>query len=1509
MTEPFFHTSTSPPGIEAAIKQPVTLCPGNAPLVLLPVRLETRFFPVPDGAAELRIRIYPDKIHIDSHEPTLTPAEREAGARYWDQDWRAGADNAARLAAWRELAMRCGTERAAWIVRTLVPTNLAQRPAEATLPSMPLSPTPALPAPGPPPRGAENAWRQAPKAQLMPDRWVAVLHVAGQAPLVATGPDVSRPLAVGPDPSPTATESPTPALDQVAIDPDMQWLVDFDAALACGMALRVAVPPTALAAGLDSLLVFGVAASLSAPAAASALADLLDAHQYTDGLEFLAPGTATNNTEERRAGGGSADTDHAISFERAVQREPSSAPNARRLGRSLGLSDSRAALSLGRIGQATRDHDRDAQSMNTALWSVGWGYFLSNLVGVQTGLSVPAMDWVRGHARDFVRACGPFAPLRFGSQPYGVLPVSSLNLWTPGAQGAAAGLHTQLRDLLLALREQVWRPAVSQVPRIGLRQSPPDPDADLADLMRIDGVSQRARLRGVMGRHTLEHLYALTAQSFGELADSQQAVAARLLQRLGLPVSAQRLPALARLFFEPSMREVTAPLVQVGEGAAGRPLQPDYIGSLLEAPTVQSLIDLHPVAGCSLLQALLRHALLREYANAAARLVATLPGQDLAVLLRDAELVDMVDSPVVDFQLAQPAATLHWQRQLDMRVPAFTGSATVRQFLQSPGWHVTAELSELRQMREAMEHLRTLDIDCLTVLLQSTLDLGSHRLDAWITSLATQRLAEMTSPSATGTIVGGYGWVENLQPAAAAAMVPPQSLPPGEPGPLYTVPTDSGFIHAPSFNHAAAAALLRNAHLGPSGRPSSNDPFSIQLSSRRAKDAAWLLGAVRQGQPLGALLGYRLERRLHELQLDRFIAPLRALAPLDARLPGVPAAEGATALPASPAIHVLDGLALLRRRQDPPDALLEQALQAASPDQRIMLERELAALDDALDGLGDALTAETAYQLARGNPSRLASTLATVTQGETPPAELEVIQAHRSGTAITHRMLVLMSGGPQTGPGWMASASSPLAGSERMLNAWVSRLLGDATKVRCTVERFNPQSGEVVQAQSFALAELALTPLDFVHFAQVHGASGAEAGATSYVEQLVLYHARRRSGGFGAVEHLRLQHARTVALTVGESTLFDVLEQARAVRWLFEGVRAVRPDDFGHGARGVNGTVDLGDLEARVVRAENLLATAHRTLASLIAAGVASAAEPLRTAMLGIAAFGVTQAVPCVALGDTSEGRAALLRQGAALLMLSQARLDRGVTLRAQALAPQAQARCDQLLERGRAVFGERFVLLPTFTMDAEGGTELKSALAGSTQIQGGDSLQAHAWLARSARVRDACARLADCMRGAEALGAGDRLSLAVAQLPLDLSQRWVGLPPLPGTSLALGKLSLVVQAATSLNPTLPMCGLLVDEWVEVVPSREETTAIAFQLDPPNSCAPQNILIAVPPVPGADWTTETLRQVLAETLDLAKLRGVHPGLLGDAAQYLPATVLAFNAADDAVSTNLSALAG
>jgi hypothetical protein len=50
-----------------------------------------------------------------------------------------------------------------------------------------------------------------------------------------------------------------------------------------------------------------------------------------------------------------------------------------------------------------------------------------------------------------------------------------------------------------------------------------------------------------------------------------------------------------------------------------------------------------------------------------------------------------------------------------------------------------------------------------------------------------------------------------------------------------------------------------------------------------------------------------------------------------------------------------------------------------------------------------------------------------------------------------------------------------------------------------------------------------------------------------------------------------------------------------------------------------------------------------------------------------------------------------------------------------------------------------------------------------------------------------------------------------------------------------------------------------------------------------------------------------LHRVLAETLDLAKLRAVDSDALTECGQFLPALCFAFNAKDDAVSTDFTPL--
>jgi hypothetical protein len=71
-------------------------------------------------------------------------------------------------------------------------------------------------------------------------------------------------------------------------------------------------------------------------------------------------------------------------------------------------------------------------------------------------------------------------------------------------------------------------------------------------------------------------------------------------------------------------------------------------------------------------------------------------------------------------------------------------------------------------------------------------------------------------------------------------------------------------------------------------------------------------------------------------------------------------------------------------------------------------------------------------------------------------------------------------------------------------------------------------------------------------------------------------------------------------------------------------------------------------------------------------------------------------------------------------------------------------------------------------------------------------------------------------------------------------------------------------------------CGLLLDEWTEVIPSRDETAGLTFHYDQPNSEPPQTLLLVTPRRFTGRWQWQDLVDTLHETLDMARKRAVEP---------------------------------
>jgi hypothetical protein len=1395
-------------------------------------------------------------------------------------------------------------------------------------------------------------------------------------------------LAGGPDPSPTAV------VDQMGIDAGMKWMVDFQEAEAAGMGIRARLTKEIAAAGFDFLLVMGIRDSSGvATDWTSRLIEVFNAHHYTDGISFVPPGTPSNNTADAPSGFSSEDPGHEASYraERsgAVVRSGDRS-NADVLASALGLA--RTPEVFANLSHAAETDQFYAQNMNTALWQATWGYFLLQMLGVGQPGESPLTDddiaWARNHFIQYVRATGPLPAVRIGKQPYGFLPVTSLNAWKPpGGQESQFNRDVALRDFLIRLRD-IWRRNFPDIPRLGRSDDTPQQsgiDKDLAEVMSMDGLSARYSMRNLLGRHYLEHLWTflsadffldvwnlpeiepppqeeppeieapdpdlspaqraqfikqqkaardafIRAQKARQLA-FQRALAARqallkgkrdvvtawwatqerlttaVLQTLGQTWR----PRLAHGTYSGPVAALNGPLVQADHSTL---LSPNYIESLLAARDLTKEIRFRNLSieqppPHTLLHLLLRHSMLLEYTNAATRLLIK-RGLLQPALRREPELVDL---PV-----GQLMQTIWRQMVIKINVSGEAQPIELSKYLLGfipsgePDTAREPDLKTLSEFRASLAQLKSLTVDKLELLLRGTLDLCSHRLDAWITSYATKRLADMRKTNPAGVLFGGYGWVINLKPADAPPQVAP---PPGEQAPVFQPATNPGFVHAPSLAQASTVAILRSGHLAHAGadKQKPNDLMAIDLSSERVRLATWLLDGVRQGQPLGALLGYRFERRLQEARVPEFIATFRELAPLVARKLEQPGAG--VAVEAIAANNVVDGLALLRRWQkgkstQPPQWINDTIPFGGSVGQQKTrlpafdinnpkfktLQAELNLLEQTVDAVSDALMAESVYQVVRGNPLRAANTIESIAGGETPPPELEVVRTPRTGLAITHRLISLFSGAPVAPAGWDSPAHPFRANAEPYLNAWAAKLLGSPANVRCLIERVAGDTGIVLQTQELRLKELALAPIDFIYAVE------GSAGQQGEIEQRILYRAARAMSSVAPGSLLRINPNRKSEWKTDELSYGEFSELLRATRKLFSTVRAIDDGDLNPPERITSFSVDLKDLEDRSAAARVSLDATEKAFTSQLASTGGAELDTLRELILQAAAFGMAGAVPLSAVSDSPFDREQLLVQAESIRKELAKRLAQLADLPDAAPASDEEKR-DRALAQLRIVFGKAFKVLPRFKVS--NATELQQAFVDSTRLQDGDPLESTTWFERMSRVRDGVGRLNAALSYSEALNTGERLQLTIAQLPFTANDRWLALPFKSGQTPSVGKLSLAVQSVSPVDVAQPVAGVLIDEWVEVVPSTTEVTGVALQYDQPSAAPPQTILIAVPPEIGTPWTIWSLQQVLLETLDLARIRAADSEALDEVGHYLPALYFACNTLGDTVSTDFTTI--
>jgi hypothetical protein len=1006
---------------------------GGVPIVLFPARLEARYV-----GDELRVRIFPDQIHVDAHEPELTASERDAGIAYWTARFASPKPATRTASPWTALCAALGPARAAWVVRALTPKNASQIGKIPTplFPDTPLRPT---------------DWARAARAVALPERWVVIGQLGGREVFRKWTNAVADPLDVTIAPDADAAPAPDDALP---LQPSARWLVDFDEAERVGMAVRIGAADVAggqsLASGLDRLVVLGVDWTLAPAKAAAAIRQLLGAHLHTDGLSALAPGTPTNVTAAARPGAPPASDALAAALD--PEQHPSSSAvsgaAADRLLRALGSKPATKDLLTAIPGATSREQDV-ASHLANALWESSLGAYLTDFLSPL--LADVAVAQVRDHVRRHVFPGGPLPAIRVGRQPYALLPVVAPQRFTPPADGP---FEAELAALLGRLRP-FWETAVARAPRLGRSANL---DADLTALLQTTPLAATFRFRAVLGP-----LAVSATTGFETHAAAQE----RITELLGSQLRWPRRPDIAGFTAHPADVPLRVPLVDAKPIVPGARLSVNYlrdIASLARTSGTYDAIKARENAS-TLLEALVAHATARELNRADMRTIdgyRVASGQLAAMpdvgLMRASEFVgiEAVANPAPG---AGVAVTVPSEASR-LVIPAVTGQQTVRQFVTAAvkkGAAVPADYQALGDMLASLEWLSARAADELDRALRGLLDVCAYRIDAWYTSLATRRLASLRVATPTGVHLGGYGWLDDLRPRGT--------------------PTSQGFVHAPSLPQAATAAVLRSGHLAHDD--AEHTALQLDLSSARVRTALQLLDGVAQGQPLAALLGYRFERavRARGLTLAQYILPFRRVAPLR---PDGSAPSGDAPSEALAARDVVDGVTLLERWRGERATLLGTVQPAPPPTDQTALALELDRLADLYDAVADVMVAEAVHQNVAGNNERAGAVLGALDRQERPP-RMEFVRTPRTGTSFTHRLLVLI-GDESLPASWSTMRTDARAGAEPRLNAWIARLIGDPKRVK-----FAASASGTTQALTVSLKQLALSPISLVMAAQATG--------------------------------------------------------------------------------------------------------------------------------------------------------------------------------------------------------------------------------------------------------------------------------------------------------------------------------------------------------------------------------------------------------------------------------------
>jgi hypothetical protein len=1460
-----------------------------------------------------------------------------------------------------------------------------------------------------------DGWTRAPRTYVMPDRFVLLLYAnKSNAPREIPGNLIPDTLFLGPDPLDAEAGFKQSGDDSITFAGSFDWMSEFDKAVKKGMGFRVRLTNEEASKGFERIVVLGVSLSNDAMNSGKLLEELFDNHQFSPkGFSLVPQGSPTNNTSSNGTGYSDNETYNDLAF--ISQADPpafdpadpdpkKSQTDGRKLADALGI----AYANLQTVQHADQTDALDAEVMNTALFPGTLGYWLHTWMAPLVTDKLARQ--IRAYFTKFVSGRGLLPAVRVGNQPYGILLTSDFSRWKyPKDDGISlhhvffndeTGFLKELHSFLLKL-QAIWDDNTAALSFIGKPNS--DPSEMLIKILGLHPTSVEFFQRIGYSDEYLRDLdnfknNGAYANELASLTKSMPATARLYLRNQGFNREIKDVGAIKALhvLWQHYVTALDVPnLIENLPPSETKPLTLNYIDWLAKVESTEKIIkqDFQPSPPTALLYLMLRNALLLQLHHGAYEWLENRTEFDdkLAKAIKPTTLVGMrkLEPNISKFQIMQT--------RVEAAEPGHPSPATsVADWIWRGPNPVELEAGFLREQKSALSILANVSTARLERCFVEHLDCCNYRLDAWQTGLFAQRLKAQrvlgreNDERQLGIYLGAYGWVENLKPLPKKLLTAedlPYSLRSKDSHPIIEesdvlpaganrrrgASTQGGFVHAPSLNHASAAALLRNAYLS-HAKPEQAEMFSVNLSSERVRRAEFILEGMRNGQPIEALLGYQFERGLHDrtsrsaasgvspvLELNEFILSYRQAFPLESREIAQNGTGGA--IETVPAYNVVNGLRLTQTSLSPANGYglngIKPPVKLPDKDQGAAILAEQTQLLDTLDAVKDLLMAENAYQLAQGNFDRVAAVSLAQKDAHIPP-ELQVINTPRgSEFTFTNRVTLHFDDRDPSLPThnpWPGSLMTPRANAEAGMNYWLGELLGlDPENVLCSVhwvEKSPDGKGETSKEPHFvALSDLGIQPIDFVWMVSI---SPEDTGGATELELRIAYR-YRKVHHIGDDKTVRIEFNPPVS--TGKKKFAQLFPLARQLRALLTSSRALHAGDFlpASGGKATAIPIDKNNPEAyEEAELRSRLQSALNDLTALFDSVAGASAETIGidfvkdpenaaddvhfTGLLGqafdemesarltftdvkqisvqfslmkadalhnklerIANYGITDAFPPESDLTSETAKAELLARAHRLARRLRRKdtqdgiLDRADEAFNKAIAAKAvKDRVIGYLNTGKILFGDTFDCLPKFTCFNE--IDLSAAAAARSQllkhavnetpgITGEEIVEE--WLQGLARVRPSLHRWEVVRTLADALTEYS-LDLRPVQVPFRMEDSWLAVefpktqrdPDDPTKTKPFGisrdTLSIAAHGSSAFVSGVRQSGILLDDWVEEIPTSQEITGISYHFNQPNAAAPQALLLVVTPEETGSWKWDDLVGTLSDTLNRAKRRAVEP---------------------------------